>query len=522
MNTHSSKYLIAIFLLSTLTLFVQSCDDASVPLEKTKVQFALNPGSTSHGRLNPIELPERTSLRISIENSSGTLIFSDHEVQVLKVGDTYVADPLDLQPGTYVVTDFMIVKDSEVLNAAPKGESPLSSFVTHALPYSFSVTQSGITRVGMQVLDARNEKAESFGYVSFKLDAVNKLSFIVSKPAGLPTSLKGASAELRQGRNLIQKFNVKPGINNVAFEGEANADYTLSVFAGEAAKVKTFNFKQLKQSLGAKPLKLTLEPALLLTIESGFEPENGYEDYFEFVLNGTEGTVNVNWGDGSENAYTLPVNEAHEYRSGSYTAVITGDLDRITYFHGFAYSTIMYAITGLTNLTGLRAYDPSWGAVPIKVNLSNCEQLASIYIEKYGAPYEPIDLRTDFQLPDQHFISEFVFYAPSFDITREFISPEELAVFVDNIYKNTTRRDIHGGKFFVYPVETPSPESQEKLDILQNDYGWDVRLDGNIWDFSAEAGRVKQNLDTRRNNWLQKKFPNSRILTQRAKMDFAY
>lgn len=521
MNNAPRKPLIALSILSALFLNLQSCDDRNAQLDMNTVQFALSPGTPSDGRIAPLDLPENATLRVNIESISGTSILSNHEISISNTGGEYATEPMNLLPGMYVITDFVIGKDDEALNAAPKAESLFGSFVSHALPYTFSVNENGIEKVSMQVLDARKEKPESFGYVTFRLDRVNKLSFIVSRPTGKETSLKEASGELRQGRDLVKKFFVKPGINSVAFEGEPDADYSLSVYATEAAKVKTFNFKHLKQELGGKPLKIILEPALLLTIESGFEPENGYEDYFEFVLNGTDGTVNVNWGDGLENLYTLPVNEAHEYRTGSYTAVITGDLNKITYLHGFAYSTIMYAITGLTNLTSLVAYNPSWGAVPIKVNLSNCEQLASIYIEKYGAPYEPIDLRTDFQLPDQHVISEFVFHAPSFDITREYISPEELAVFVDNIYNNTTRRAIYGGKFFVYPVAAPLPETQVKLDILQNDYNWDVRLDGNIWDFNSEAGRSKQDLDARLERWLRDNLPGTMHLSRNASVSMA-
>jgi len=239
------------------------------------------------------------------------------------------------------------------------------------------------------------------------------------------------------------------------------------------------------------------------------------------ALDGTDGAINVNWGDGYENSYELPLVGVHEYTIGTYTAIITGDLDQITNLWGFSYGTVIYGIKGLTNLTALKTYNPSWGAVPIKVDLSQCESLETIYVEKLGGPYEPIDLRTDFKLPENHLINNFVFYAPSIDGNREYITPEEFEVFVDNIYNNTTERSIYDGKFFVYPVQTPSPEVQQKLDILQNQYNWDVRLDGNIWDFS-EAGRTKQDLNARRENWLREKSPKSKHLSRSAKMTFAY
>jgi hypothetical protein len=208
------------------------------------------------------------------------------------------------------------------------------------------------------------------------------------------------------------------------------------------------------------------------------------------------------------------------YTTGSYTAIITGDLDQITNLYGFSYGTVIFGIEGLTNLTALKTYNPSWGAVPIKVDLSNCKELETIFIEKLGGPYETIDLRTEFKLPAEHFIKEFVFYASSLDPTRENITAEEFKMMVDNIYNNTTQRDIRDGKFFVYPIDTPLPETQHKLDILASEYNWDVRLDGNIWDY-FEGGRTKQDLNARRDNWLRQKFPNSKYLSRSAKMAFA-
>ena len=512
MDNLSPKHFIVVSLFSFLNLSLQSCDDQSVQLERSKVQFTVSPGTASQGRVKESDLPENARLRISIKSNSDTTIFSHHEMQVLKAGNGYMADLFELLPGTYTIADFMIVNDKEVLNAAPKSGSPFSSFVMHSLPYKFSVAESGVAHVSMQVLDVRNEKPEAFGYTSFKGNKANTLSFIVLRPKGGQASSREATAELRQGKHLLKTFPVNSGMNNVAFEGDPDAVYTLSVYSGEAAKVKTFNFRELKTELGAKPLKITLEPALLLSMESYVGEENEYDEYYYFALEGT-GAVNINWGDGYEESQSLPVEGSHAYTMGNYTAIVTGDLDQITNFRGFSYSTIMYAITGLTNLTALKTYNPSWGAVPIKVNLSNCENLETIRVEKYGGPYEPIDLRTDFQLPEEHFIKEFVFDAPS-----ENISAEALEVFVDNIYNNTTRRSIYGGTFYVYPVETPSSETQRKLDILQNEYNWDVRLDGNIWEDYSEFGRTKQDLDARRENWLRQKFPDSKRRSRSAKM----
>ena len=513
MTTSPKRGITAVWLFAALMFSLQSCDDQIAPLQKQKVHFTFNTEATStSGRVSDTDLPENTRLRLSIETVDGTPVFSDHEIDVMKAGDSYVADPVELTPGGYVLTKFEITSDSELLYAAPKAGSPLSAFVTHAVPYNFEVTENSVANINMQVIDSREHEPEEFGYASFGANVVNILSVSVFKADDGQTSLTSATAELRQGKKLIKTFSLDASTNRIGFAGEPDDEYTLMVYTNDAAKAMRFNFKELKEGLGTNPLKITLEPALILTMRSHTPEGNEWEDYHELELDGTEGTVHVNWGDGNEDTGPLPYIGSNEYTEGTYTAIITGDLHQITDFWGFAYETYITAIDGLTNLTALKTYNPSWGAVPIHVDLSKCENLETIFVEKYGAPYDPIDLRTDFKLPSQHYINNYVFYAPGLEEFREKITAEELEVMVANIYNNTITRNIYDGRFIVTPVSDPSPQTQEMLNTLQNSYGWKIGLNSDeIYDYASEAGRSNTTLDARRENWLKARSPGKRI-----------
>jgi hypothetical protein len=505
-------YFITAWLLAATMFCLQSCDDQAAQLKKQNVQFTFSTEAASaNGRAKDTDLPENARLRVSIETSAGTPVFTNHEIDIIKAGDSYMADPVDLMPGAYVLTDFMIVSNNELLYATPKAGSRLSAFVTHALPYAFAVTENSVATVTMQVIDGREYTPEEFGYASFKANIVNILSVSVFKNQGGQTLMTTATAELRQGKKLIKTFSLAASINTIAFAGAPNDNYTLTVYTKDAAKVMNFNFKELKEGLGRNPLKITLEPALILTMQSYTQEGEEWGDDFELELDGTGGTVHINWGDGGKNTGTLPYIGSNEYTYGTYTAIVTGDIHRITDLWGFAYETYITAIDGLTNLTALKTYNPSWGAVPIHVDLSNCKNLETIFIEKYGAPYDPIDLRTDFKLPSEHYINNFVFYAPGLEEFREKITADELDVMVTNIYNNTVRRAIYGGRFIVTPVSDPSPRTQEMLNALQNHYGWRVDLNTDeIYDFDAEAGRENMSLEARRENWLRDRAPGKR------------
>jgi hypothetical protein len=519
--TKSLKHnFISVWLFVLLMVCLQSCDDHGTQPEKQKVQFTFSTGTTSdNGRAKDTDLPENTRLKISIETSSGTPVFSNHEIEVLKAGGSYMTDAVELMPGTYVITDFMITNDGELLYATPKAGSPLSAFVTHAVPYNFTVTENTVASVNMQVIDGQEHTPEELGYASFTASVVNILRLSVFTEQGGQPSLTGAAAELRKGKKLINTFSLDASVNTISFEGDPDANYALVVYTKEEARATTFNFKTLKESSGTSPLKMTLEPALILTIESGTYEGEEWEDYFHLALDGEEGTINVNWGDGNKDTGTLPYTGSNEYTDGVYTAIVTGDIHQITNLSGFAYNTYNKAFGGLTNLTALKTYNPSWGAVPLRVDLSKCENLETVFVERYGGPNEePLDLRTDFKLPAQHNITEFVLYVPGLE---DNVTAGELEVMVDNIYHNVSERYIRGGRFIVSPVDNPLPETQQKLDILQNSYGWEIGLNSDdIYEDYPEAGSGKISLEARRENWLRNKFPDLKRKALNGKIAF--
>lgn len=498
-----SQHLFLTVCLIAFVLVLQSCSEQGVQPERQKLQFKINPAPTPDGRVGNINLPENALVRVSIAGSNGISVLSEHEIPVLKNGDAYVTDVVELDAGSYVITDFIIVNADDDLYVTPKKGGEFSATMTDALPYNFSISENSAATVALSVVDVRNADLQKFGY-SAKQAKGKTLSLAAYKPNGAITR---ATAEFRQNKKVIKTFSLASAVNKITPGGDDNIPYTLTVYTTNAARTQVVDMNKLESGTTDNSLKIMLEPALVLSLESYVEEGNEYEEYFEFRMEGS-GSVNINWGNGEQSSETLPFQVSHEYFAGNYTAIVTGNVNKVTDFSGFSYSTIITAITGLTNLTALKVYDPSWGAVPIKVDLSNCKKLERINVAKYGAPYEPADLRTDFKLPGRHLISTFIFDATSFDSNREFISAEELAAFVDNIYNNTKIRKIYNGQFFVNPVVTPTAATQQKIDLLKNQYNWTVGFNDEIYEASDAFGRksVTSDTDSRREQWLRERF----------------
>lgn len=519
MGIYSKSIFITLPLLAVVFL-LQSCDEQEIqPVQPVKqtVQFSLDPESAHSQEVRDLGLPEDARALISIASADGISVLSEHEIAVQNDGGVFTTEPVELAPGSYMVTELLILSDDTELFVTPKKGSEFTTSEAGALPFNFAIRANGAPKVSMQVMDVQNQDLRKFGYPASKS---RSLSVAVFDNGDGSLSSIGATAELRQKKALLQTFSLSAGTNAIALEGDPKLPYTITLYTGTSAKTHTFKLKDLKKEIGKNPWRVVLEPALVIGVESYVEEGNEYEEYFNFRMEG-EGSVNINWGDGEESATTLPFEVPHEYITGNYTAIITGDIDQVTDFSGFSYSTIIKSIDGLTNLVSLKTYNPSWGAVPIKVDLSNCKQLETINIAKYGAPIETIDLRTDFKLPSDHYIKTFIFDATSFDMNREFISAEELAAFVDNIHGNAVARNITDGKFFVNPVVSPAPETQEKLDVLTGDQNWQVGFNDDIYnayESDAARGRMASDADERRDQWLRERFSNSQQIIERGRV----
>src|SRR5687768_9447241 len=167
MRYPSNYFLLTVWLLA-ICFIIQSCSEQGISLEKQMVQFTLNPASTESGQVNEIDLPENAHAIISITSSTGGSDFTNHEVAVSNNNGVYVTDRMELTPGSYTITDFMIVKDSIGLYVAPKKGAELATSLTDALPFNFSVSENNDATVAMHVMDVRSDDLERFGYTSAK------------------------------------------------------------------------------------------------------------------------------------------------------------------------------------------------------------------------------------------------------------------------------------------------------------------------------------------------------------------
>jgi hypothetical protein len=449
---------------------LQLCTDEVETLSPEKVQFTfvVSDAANNGGRIQAAEPP--ASLLLSVSNSAGVPVFTLKEIKLLRVGDSFMTEPLELKQGYYKITDFLLLGESEdVLYATPKVGSPLAKAVVRPLPFGFNVMKNVVANVAMEVIDVTLRLPEEFGYASFAINAVNPLRLSVFTTVGTTTNLTSARAYILKGNDTINSYAMGATINLIAFQGDAQAMHRLVVSKpGYNPYIKDFVYSDLVTTLGNLPLKIYLVPAGFTML--AFVDDYGIPNSFEFRLNAVSGSYVVEWGDG-----TSSVNEtSHVYATaGNYLITVSGDLDKITSFYCFYGYGRMDAINvqGLTELQNFRFGLTPRG--PKEIDLSKSTKLKELFIPNIAqlehvifpvdAPVSTVDISGPNQL-----------------------SPAMVDEIINGVYQSAVLNSETSGIFVLFDTWTrdrydmvgpPSAASLTKLRDLRDNYGWTIAPD---------------------------------------------
>lgn len=319
---------------------LQQCVDEGQDLNPVTVQFTcLLPVPGTEGGRQQTEEP--TTLRISLEDNDGNPLFTLKEIQLLKLGDAYITEPLELLEGYYRITDFLLVAGNQVQYATPRQNSLLSQTVNSPLPYGLWVSKGKSLIVAMDVIDVTQQVPEDFGYASFFINVVNSFEIGVFTTTEQGYALTDAEVRILKNDEVVKLSNGLPAewttnfnTKQIFFPGNPDDTYLLEVEKeGYATYRQWFVPNELNRELNNIPLKVFLVPSVFTML--AYVDELSSDDFtFEASLSGEPGTLTFNWGDGTTTVHELNANRSnvvHTYPSaGNYSISVTGDIDKIT------------------------------------------------------------------------------------------------------------------------------------------------------------------------------------------------
>ncbi|HYF66955.1 MAG TPA: hypothetical protein VD884_02415 [Ohtaekwangia sp.] len=463
------KVLKLLWLISTAVL-VNSCGEETNQ-QKEKVQFILGLNETRNtgGKIaSPSEIPLGATLRLSIETNSGLIILSFVEVELLHIGGSVITAPLELIPGAYKITDFMIINETdEILFATPRRGSMYEKYVINPLDVDFVVNSGAVRTLQMEVMDVTQSTPEAFGYVSFTIDVVHPLNVAVFAATMNGPKLTEAKLTFEKDAPLLQTTNLAAQINRVGFKLDPDETYIMRISKqGFLAYERQVSYSSLIQELNGGTLNVTLQPGM--TIITPFYTMNRS---LNFYLSDATGTgFSINWGDGTIEENITDFN--HEYASGKrYTIHISGDLANARVLTGF-YNDANFEEFDLSLLSGLIEFELALALTPKVIDLSQCKRLRKLHVfecrgtERIIAPTSP-------NLED-------------ISISGSRLSTTEVSLLIENIYANSIANEISYGQlgllYTSIPGEPgddqlagpPNEVALQKLQVLRDSYGWEI------------------------------------------------
>jgi len=450
-----------IFYLLILVFAIQNCSTDETPDQPGKVNFSFQlPEASSGGRTSGFD--EVQSLVLSVKKTNGEVVFTQKHIEVLRFGDELITSPLELVPGNYSITDFILTNsENDILFVIPHKGSRLAAAVAHPLPYNFYISKNNVSNVVVEVLDIHHRTPADFGYASFNISEAMAFDIVVMAAESGRVNIIGAQASIWDQNDLVEEFTLGAKVNTLSFKGDPDKTYTLRVAqSGYGSFTRDFIYTVLTEELNGRSLQVLLPAAFTLTTSL-------YDSPFRMTFEGASDLV-VDWGDGTTTT-SVQGDFEHQYDSGQHHISVTGDLASVSSFYAYYGDGDMDSINfkHLPNLEQLRM---GLHEGPAVVDLTHNQKLTGVDISGLNSLIEV-------RLPESHQIRWMSFSGPNL------LDTEEIDAIIHNIYDNAIRHDIRGGslelskEWFDWEAELlgpPSPEAIDEMIYLRDQYEWTV------------------------------------------------
>ncbi len=204
-------------------------------------------------------------LLVSVEDSDGSSVLTDHLVPVYLFGPGYISEELEMNEGDYRLTEFMLIEPSgAVIAATPVEGSPLAYLVKDPLPLEFSIRGGTATIVSPELLAVGDHTPGDFGYISFGGQIIKPLDFyavcIIDNPLSMAPVQPPVTADLTvfAGNDWRYRFRLKASVNHLIIRG--GYQYYTFLLEKEGYMPQKFEFtaRELKATTETSPLVLKI------------------------------------------------------------------------------------------------------------------------------------------------------------------------------------------------------------------------------------------------------------------------
>ena len=454
----------------SICLLAFSCQHEEPGVQQGHVQFSFTKISTTNsgGRTQTNEIPDGSSLILSVTGIHGDTAYLWKKVNLIKAGDEFITEPLPLLAGAYTLNFFLIVgPNNNLLFVAPQQGSQAAYLVTQTLPLSFDVGYNIVSNVNVEVIDANYKSPGYFGYASFPI-TIRRGSLSVSAFAtddNGHVALTTADAYIIAGSDtLMPKTTLRKFANTLYWNTTASPRASLVVIKdGYARYTKEFNVDSLITTLNGEPIAVALQPAFTIAWHMQQGDDN---NRWSFDFDGKAGShVIVDWGDGSQpENITFPKSDYlyHHYnKAAKYFVTFTGDLPSVERVRLF-YSIGVIDTLSVRHLSGLKNF--ALGSMTTMYKGKGVDLSHNSKLETVDFDYTYISQLDISNNPRLYYL----------DISNTYTTlPAAVAQkAVDDLYNSVVTNNTRNGTLTTFFSNAQISAAMQNS--LVNDYGWRV------------------------------------------------
>ena len=235
-------YLVKWLALLVITILFSCSDDNKIESVKGIVNFQFKVESNLKSTLKSETENIPHSIYISIKDNANNYVCNLHKLPLIKIGDDYITEQIELVEGEYSVEDFIVVNDNDSsLYLTPKTGSEFEMLVDNPLPYYFEVSAKNITNQVLEVIPSDLGKPMNYGYATFSFTIVNTLDRGLIAYYPFDSTANDASGNENHGIEIGNSVYQK-GMVNKAKDFDGTNDYIQLTNTLNGSKGLTFSF----------------------------------------------------------------------------------------------------------------------------------------------------------------------------------------------------------------------------------------------------------------------------------------
>jgi hypothetical protein len=292
----NTKFRVVAFL--AIFILVSCKNDEEPGKNEGSVNFSFTQAEASSGRNKGADV---RALLITVKASDGSVVYEKKQINLFKLGGEYISEPLSFRPGSFKLTEFLLLdENNKVLYATPVEGSKLAHLVADPLPINFSIVKDKTIKVTPQVIAVNEDNAGDFGYSTFSFNIVKTFDFLISvfafNEASNNFELTASHLKISSAGNILFDQDISDSTNSVKTKDDLT-NYSIEITkSGYTTYQHVFTADELRQHAN--------DP-IIVTLFSGVDLSNGLVAYYPFSNNANDQSPNGLHGSVYEATLTM-------------------------------------------------------------------------------------------------------------------------------------------------------------------------------------------------------------------------